>query len=123
VPGVRKLITLIREVGVCDSMQVMVCGGVYGRVEELAEEIKADLYAKNIAHAIELSEQYPSRVPQEDVLEPGRRRKRKRKVNDPRVPQLRRELGLEIANAAATQAAGVTEEETSDEMDAEEIRS
>ncbi|MBN1943726.1 MAG: B12-binding domain-containing protein [Phycisphaerae bacterium] len=97
VPGVRKLIALIREVGVCQDMQIMVCGGVYSRVEELAEEIKADLCAKNIRDALVLSEKYPSRVPREDVPEPGRRRKRKRKVKNPRVPELRRELGIEDA--------------------------
>ncbi len=102
VPNVRKLIALIREVGVCENMQVMVCGGVFSRVEELAEEIKADLYAKNIRHALELSERFPDRIPQDDVLEPGRRHKRKRKVKDPRVPELRRELGLEPQPAAAT---------------------
>jgi methanogenic corrinoid protein MtbC1 len=116
VPGVRKLIALIREVGVCQDMQVMVCGGVYGRVEELAEEIKADLYAQNIRDAVELAENNPSRVPREDVLEPGRRHKRKRKVKDPRVPQLRRELGLEAAEGSAEETEDETVEETEEVM-------
>lgn len=115
VPGVRKLIALIREVGVCEDMQVMVCGGVYGRVEELSEEIKADLCAKNIRHALELSEHFPDRIPREDVLEPGRRHKRKRKVKNPLVPELRRELGLETADVVAGESPaedGEPEDET-----------
>ncbi|MBN1554968.1 MAG: B12-binding domain-containing protein [Phycisphaerae bacterium] len=107
VPGVRKLIALIREVGVCENMQIMVCGGVYGRVEELAEEIKADLCAKNIREAMVLAEKYPDRIPREDAPEPGRRRKRKRKVQNPRVGELRRELGIEES----------LEQEDSDEME------
>lgn len=111
VPGVRKLIALIREVGVCQNMQVMVCGGVYGRVDELAEEIQADLFAKNIRQAITLTDENPSRVARDDKLEPGRRRKRKRKVKDPRVPELRRELGLETADATVSEPAPAPEED------------
>lgn len=111
VPGIRKLIALIREVGVCSDMQILVCGGVFGRVEDLAEEIKADLYAKNIRQALLLAEKHPTRVPREDAPEPGRRRKRKRKVQDPRVAELRRELGVEKDAADAFDESSAEEEE------------
>ncbi len=78
VPSIRHLIALIREVGVCPEMQVLVSGGVFNRAEGLAEEVKADLFAANAAEALEIVKAHPVRVPLPDVPEPGRRRKRKR---------------------------------------------
>lgn len=80
VPNVRKLIALVREVGVCSKMPIMVCGGIYNRVEDLAEEIKADLYATNVPQAMEMAAENPVRVPKSDKPEPGRRRKRRTKL-------------------------------------------
>jgi methanogenic corrinoid protein MtbC1 len=114
VPDVRKLITLIREIGVCPDMPVMVCGGVYNRVDGLAEEIKADLSARNINDAVALAELNPSRVVRQDVLEPGRRRKIKRKVKDPRVAQLRRELGIEVGSPKTRSR---TDDETAEDVE------
>jgi methanogenic corrinoid protein MtbC1 len=78
VPTVRKLIELIREVGICPDMQVMVVGGVFNRAEGLAEEIRADLYATDCREAMKSVEEHPVRVPRPDLPEPGRRRKRRR---------------------------------------------
>lgn len=77
-PVIRNLIELIREVGVCEGMQVLVVGGVFSRADGLAEEVKADLYAPDIAAAIKTVEEHPVRIPKPDVPEPGRRRKRKK---------------------------------------------
>ena len=77
VPNTRKLIQLVREIGVCKEMQVAVVGGVFNRATGLADEIKADLYAANVTEAIEVVDEHPVRVPKLDVPEPGRRRKRK----------------------------------------------
>jgi methanogenic corrinoid protein MtbC1 len=77
VPGTRRLIDLIREVNVCKQMQVMVVGGVFNRAEGLAEEIHADLSAATAEDALKIAEQHPVRVPQPDLPQPGRRRKRK----------------------------------------------
>jgi len=106
-PGVRKLITLVREIGICRDMQVMVCGGVYNRAEDLAEEIKADLFAHDVREAISLAEENPSRASLADVPEPGRRRKRKRRTSPPGIEHLRRTLGIESPQAeqAADEAA------------------
>jgi methanogenic corrinoid protein MtbC1 len=95
VPDIRRLIQLIREVGVCDQMQVMVCGGIYNRAEDLADEIRADLFAHDIREALEVVEENPQRIEREQKMEPGRRRKRKRKRAMPKAQQLREELGLE----------------------------
>lgn len=80
VPNLRHLVALIREVGICENMQIMVSGGVFNRAEGLADEIKADLYAKDIAAALKTVEDHPIRIAKPDVPEPGRRRKRKRKA-------------------------------------------
>jgi methanogenic corrinoid protein MtbC1 len=80
VPGIRKLIEYIREVGVCEEMQILVSGGVFNRAEGLADEVKADLFAVNIREALKVVEEHPVRIPKPDVPEPGRRRKRKKKA-------------------------------------------
>ena len=79
VPEVRKLVDLIRNVGVCEEMQVLVSGGVFNRAEGLDEEVKADLFAPTAEEAIKTVEEHPVRIPKPDLPEPGRRRKRKRK--------------------------------------------
>ena len=78
VPSIRHLVGLIREVGVCPEMQVLVSGGVFNRAEGLAEEVKADLFAASAAEALEIVRSHPLRVPLPDMPEAGRRRKRKR---------------------------------------------
>jgi len=85
VPNVRKLIELIRDVGVCEEMQVVVTGGVFKRAEGLADEVKADLYAPDVKQAMQVVAEHPVRVPRPDVPEPGRRRKRKRSRNGKRA--------------------------------------
>ena len=85
VPNIRRLIETIRGVGVCDGMQVLVAGGVFNRAEGLADEVKADLYAPDVRSALQTVAEHPVRVPKPDVLEPGRRRKRKR-----HMPHVRR---------------------------------
>ena len=79
VPGIRKLIAYIREVGVCEEMQILATGGVFNRAEGLADEIKADLFAPDVRTAIKTVKEHPVRVPKPDVPQPGRRRKRKHK--------------------------------------------
>ena len=90
VPGVRKLIALIREVGVCEEMQVLVSGGVFNRADGLAEEVKADLFAKDVKEAMKTVDDHPVRIPKPDVPEPGRRRKRKQKDTKTAKPAMRK---------------------------------
>jgi methanogenic corrinoid protein MtbC1 len=78
VPDARRLIDLIREVGVCEDMQILASGGVFNRAEGLAEEINADLFAPNVTESLKAVAEHPVRVPKPDVPQPGRRRKRKR---------------------------------------------
>ena len=85
VPLIRHLVALIREVGVCPEMQILVSGGVFNRAEGLAEEVKADLFAANVTEAMAIVRSHPVRVPLPDVPEPGRRRKRKRSSSRARL--------------------------------------
>lgn len=78
-PMVRNLVSLIREVGVCDDMQVLVVGGVFNRADGLADEVRSDLNAKDIANALKTVAEHPVRIPKPDVPEPGRRRKRRKR--------------------------------------------
>ena len=77
VPNIRALIQLVRGVGVCQDMQVLVTGGVFNRAEGLCDEVKADLFAPTAAEAIKVVDDHPVRVVKPDVPEPGRRRKRR----------------------------------------------
>ena len=96
VPSTRKLIALIRGVGVCPDMQVLVMGGVFNRAEGLSDEVKADLFATNATEAIQVVVDHPVRVPKLDIPEPGRRRKRKRvAASMPR--KMRRTAGRAVA--------------------------
>ncbi len=109
-PAVRKLIDLIREVGICEDMQVLVGGGVFNRAEGLAEEIHADIFARNALEALELVGGHPERVAAVDIPEPGRRRKRKSAASQAAAADLRRaidESGLEddeVIDDAITEA-------------------
>ena len=77
-PGLRNLIQTIRDIGACDDMQVLVAGGVFGRADGLADEVKADLFAADIEAAMRTVDEHPVRIPRPDVPEPGRRRKRRK---------------------------------------------
>jgi methanogenic corrinoid protein MtbC1 len=87
IPNVKKLIGMIRDIGVCSDMQILVTGGVFNRADGLCDEIKADLFAPSAVDAIRAVEEHPVRVPRPDVPEPGRRRKRRNTAN---LPPMRR---------------------------------
>jgi methanogenic corrinoid protein MtbC1 len=46
-PGIRQLIDTVRSVNACPNLQIVVGGGVFNRAEGLAEEIGADLWARD----------------------------------------------------------------------------
>lgn len=89
IPSVRRLIDLIRGVGVCDQMQILAVGGVFNRAEGLADEIRADLFAKNVQEALKTIDDHPVRVPKPDMPQAGRRRKRNRQAKTP-LPKMRK---------------------------------
>ena len=77
VPGIRQLIDLIHEVGICEEMQILLSGGVFNRADGLAEEIGADLFAHDVRSALELIRQHPEKAAEADGKPSGRRRKSK----------------------------------------------
>lgn len=82
VPGVRKLVDLIRDVGVHPTMNIMVSGGVFNRADGLWKEVNADIFAKNATQAIPLAE---ASKPREAVLAKSgapKRRRRRRRVSE-----------------------------------------
>lgn len=46
-PHIRGIIDTIKEIGACPNTQIVVGGGLFNRVEGLAEEIGADLWASS----------------------------------------------------------------------------
>lgn len=79
VPAVRKLVDLIREVGVNPTMNVMVSGGVFNRADGLWKEVNADLFAKTARQAIPIAEEADPRVPPPPQTGPPKKRRRRRR--------------------------------------------
>ena len=77
VPGVRRLVDLIREIGVNPTMNIMVSGGVFNRADGLWKEVNADLAAKTAQQAIEIAEAAAPRTPAPP--KPGAPKKRRRR--------------------------------------------
>ncbi len=81
VPGVRRLIDLIREVGASPTMNVMISGGVFNRADGLWEEVNADLFARSASEALEIAGTAVPRKP--EVRVPGAPKKRRRRRRPP----------------------------------------
>jgi methanogenic corrinoid protein MtbC1 len=85
VASTRGLVDMVRNVGACDQMQILVSGGVFNRADGLCDEIKADMFAESINDIFQTVEEHPVRIPRPDMPEPGRRRKRKAHKPEPAV--------------------------------------
>ncbi len=81
VPGVRKLIDTIREIGANPTMNILVSGGVFRRAPGLWKEVNADLYARTIGQALEMANRAQPRTP--EVRIPGAPKKRRRRRRPP----------------------------------------
>ncbi len=79
-PHIRKMIDTIRTIGACPTVQIVVGGGVFNRADGLAEEIGADLWAKNPTELLEKLSAQPNRraVPEQRTV--GRHRRSGSKV-------------------------------------------
>lgn len=86
VPGVRRLIDLIREVGANPTMNIMISGGVFNRAEGLWKEVNADLFAPNAAEALKVAATAKPRKP--EVRIPGAPKKRRRRRRPPLLAQV-----------------------------------
>lgn len=81
VPGVRRLIDLLREIGTNPTMNVMISGGVFNRAESLWKEVNADLFARTAAEALEIARDAEPRKPEIHI--PGAPKKRRRRRRPP----------------------------------------
>ncbi len=80
VPGVRRLVDQIREIGVAPTMNIIVSGGVFNRADGLWKEVNADIVAKNAGQAILLAESTAPRIPTPPKLGAPKKRRRRRRV-------------------------------------------
>lgn len=80
IPGVRRLVDLIREIGVNQTMNIMVSGGVFNRASGLWKEVNADLFAKSVHDAIPLAEAAEPRIPTPTPIGPVKKRRRRRRL-------------------------------------------
>jgi len=81
VPGIRRLVDQIREIGVNPTMNIMVSGGVFNRADGLWKEVNADIMAKTVHQAIPLAEATAPKIP--SLVKPGLTRKRRRRRRTP----------------------------------------
>jgi methanogenic corrinoid protein MtbC1 len=81
VPGVRRLIDLIREVNADPTMNIMISGGVFNRAEGLWKEVNADLFSRTAAEALIVAGNATPR--KAEVRIPGAPKKRRRRRRPP----------------------------------------
>lgn len=85
VPGVRKLVELIRNIGVAQSMNILVSGGIYNRADGLWQEVGADLFAPTAGEALDMANAAEPRKAQPIPLGVvKKRRRRRRSAESPR---------------------------------------
>lgn len=60
IPYTRMLIDRLHDIGTCPRLQVAVGGGVFNRAEGLAEEIGADLWARDPEELVRLMSEKPA---------------------------------------------------------------
>ncbi len=81
VPGVRKLIDMIRDIGSNPTMNIMISGGVFNRADGLWKEVNGDLFARTIGQALTLAAKAEPRTP--EIRIPGAPKKRRRRRRPP----------------------------------------
>ncbi|MBU0618142.1 MAG: cobalamin-dependent protein, partial [Planctomycetes bacterium] len=80
VPGVRHTIELIREIGVCPTMNIVASGGVFNRVDGLWEEVGADVFVEHPRDAVRTITGLEPRKPGPRRLGIVKKRRRRRKA-------------------------------------------
>jgi methanogenic corrinoid protein MtbC1 len=88
VPDVRSLIHLIRDVGVCPTMNIVVSGGVFNRAEGLWREVGADLFAELSAEMLESVNALGPRQAAPPRVGLVKKRRRRRKADAPAAAAL-----------------------------------
>jgi methanogenic corrinoid protein MtbC1 len=83
VPETRELIDLIRGVGSCPAMNVVVSGGVFNRADGLWQEVGADVFCADAAEILQRIDAFPPRQPNAPRVAIVKKRKRRRKAAAP----------------------------------------
>ncbi|MFH1745876.1 MAG: cobalamin-dependent protein [Planctomycetota bacterium] len=83
VPETRRLVELIRDVGVCPTMNIVVSGGIYNRADGLWQEVGADLYSESVRELRSILYDLPPREPNTPRQGLVKKRRRRRKQNGP----------------------------------------
>lgn len=83
VPETRRLVELIREVGVCPTMNIVVSGGIYNRADGLWQEVGADTFSASIRELCIMVRDLPPREPGPPRLGLVKKRRRRRKNTTP----------------------------------------
>jgi len=78
VPATRQLIDYLHDIGSCPNLQIIVGGGVFNRADGLAEEIGADLWAKEPSEIVAVMAENPTRRMTADQRTVGRKRRTKK---------------------------------------------
>ena len=78
VPHTRLLIDRLHAIGVCPKLQIVVGGGVFNRADGLAEEIGADIWAKDPCELVKVIAEKPNRRMPPEQRTVGRKRRVKR---------------------------------------------
>jgi len=85
VPAVRGLIDLIRDIGVCPTMNIVLSGGVFNRVGGLWREVGADAFADSAHDVLALANELPPREPHAPRLGIVKKRRRRRRRTAPKL--------------------------------------
>ncbi|MEK9163978.1 MAG: hypothetical protein AAB342_01335, partial [Chloroflexota bacterium] len=86
-PGVRRLIDLIRGVGLNPTMNIIVSGGVFTRADGLWKEVNADLFARNAADLLRLADTVSPRTATDRPSSTVKKRRRRRRAEAPAVAE------------------------------------
>jgi methanogenic corrinoid protein MtbC1 len=80
VPSARRFVELVREIGVCPTMNIVASGGVFNRVDGLWQEVGADAFADSPRDVVALVDGLEPRKPGPRRLGIVKKRRRRRKV-------------------------------------------
>ena len=80
VPHVRRFVELIREIGVCPSMNIVASGGVFNRVDGLWQEVGADAFVEQPNEVVQSVNELAPRIPGHRKIGIVKKRRRRRKV-------------------------------------------
>lgn len=80
VPETRRQIEMIREVGICPTMNILVSGGIFNRADGLWQEVGADVFCPSAREALATANSLGPRTATAPRLGLVKRRRRRRKL-------------------------------------------